>query len=461
MGQVIIKYWYFLFPLLLASYCSVGYAHPDEHFQILEFAQYKLGRTTSDILPWEFHSKIRSALQPGLVYVLVKLWENPFGNINPFYFTFFLRFLSSTLSFLSIILLFRAFKMDLKSFKVYYLLSCSLWFMPYVMVRFSSETWSGIFLGFGIYFLFQENRKKLSLFFAGILFGLAILFRIQIAFSIFGILMWLIFYRHFLLASLCSFGLLFTLLFGFAIDHWFYGEYVSTFYQYYFYNIVKGVANSFGTYGIWYYPLLYLIHLFPLISIPFIFLIGRFIYFQRNHIITWAFIPFLFIHFLIPHKEIRFLYPMFIFIPLIIFYNWDYISRLFIQHYKISRAIIGINFILLFIICLKPADIMVHNIKILSQNGEYKKNIYLPPEVRKYYYNKTLMTFYETFDTIPSKNTRFIFDTYKNNSIKVQNYRLIEDDLFKLIYWQKLGDNFELFQWYSCNRNNICTVPKN
>lgn len=461
MRKVIINYWYVLIPLLLTSYFSVGYAHPDEHFQILEFAQYKLGRIDPDILPWEFHAKIRCALQPSLVYVFVKLWERPFGSINPFYFTFFLRFLSAFLSFISIMLLFRAFKMEFRSFKIYYFLSCSIWFMPYVMVRFSSETWSGIFLGFGIYFLLQENRKKLSLLFAGLLFGLAILFRIQIAFCIFGIIMWVIFYRNFFFASLCTFGLLCALLFGFAIDRWFYGEYVCTIYQYYFYNIVKGVANSFGTYGIWYYPLLYLIHIFPLISIPFIFLIVRFIFYQRKHIITWTIIPFIFIHFLIPHKEIRFLYPIFIFIPLIIFYSWDYISKLSIRHYNLSRTIIGINFILLIIVCLKPADIMVHNISILSRNGEYKKSIYLPLVVRKYYYNKTFMTFYETFDTIPSKNTHFKFDTYKNNSIKVHNYRLIQDDLFKLIYWQKMGDNFELFQWFSCGRNDTYKVPKN
>lgn len=35
----------------VAAWCTIGYHHPDEHFQIWEFANYKLGRISASDLP--------------------------------------------------------------------------------------------------------------------------------------------------------------------------------------------------------------------------------------------------------------------------------------------------------------------------------------------------------------------------------------------------------------------------
>ena len=39
--------------ILVAALRSEGFHHPDEHFQVLEFAGAKLGRTPWSALPWE------------------------------------------------------------------------------------------------------------------------------------------------------------------------------------------------------------------------------------------------------------------------------------------------------------------------------------------------------------------------------------------------------------------------
>src|SRR5919206_4106439 len=57
---------------LVAAYFNAGYYHYDEHFQILEFANYKLGRVPAESLAWEFHEKIRPWFQPAMAYVLIR-----------------------------------------------------------------------------------------------------------------------------------------------------------------------------------------------------------------------------------------------------------------------------------------------------------------------------------------------------------------------------------------------------
>jgi phosphatidylinositol glycan class B len=59
--------------LLILTYFSVGYYHPDEHFQILEFARWKLDPSRSEPLPWEFYHQMRPAIQPVMVVVIHKI----------------------------------------------------------------------------------------------------------------------------------------------------------------------------------------------------------------------------------------------------------------------------------------------------------------------------------------------------------------------------------------------------
>lgn len=75
---------------VMAAYFSVGFHHPDEHFQILEFANYKLGNSPASDLPWEFNAEIRQALPVAIVVCVYRFFEI-FGLENPFFIAFVLR----------------------------------------------------------------------------------------------------------------------------------------------------------------------------------------------------------------------------------------------------------------------------------------------------------------------------------------------------------------------------------
>ena len=91
-------YFISIISLIISSIFSVGFFHPDEHYQILEFANYKLGNISSDKLPWEFHEKIRPTIQPIIALSLIKFLKI-FNIFSPFLATIILRLISSLLCF--------------------------------------------------------------------------------------------------------------------------------------------------------------------------------------------------------------------------------------------------------------------------------------------------------------------------------------------------------------------------
>lgn len=95
---LVTKYhWYFAITVILiyttTAYKSSGFHHPDEHFQIIEFAKYKLGETDANELAWEFDAAIRSAIQPTFCFLVFKALYSL--NINdPYAMAFVLRLIS-------------------------------------------------------------------------------------------------------------------------------------------------------------------------------------------------------------------------------------------------------------------------------------------------------------------------------------------------------------------------------
>src|SRR5690349_17655776 len=58
---------------LVAAWFNDGYLNADEHYQIIEFAQYKLGLQSSAALAWEFPAHMRPALQPWLAALWIQM----------------------------------------------------------------------------------------------------------------------------------------------------------------------------------------------------------------------------------------------------------------------------------------------------------------------------------------------------------------------------------------------------
>ena len=80
-----------------AAWYNVGFLNVDEHYQIIEFAQYKLGYQVASALAWEFPLRMRPALQPWVAANAIRA-HHALGLMSPFTIAFSLRLLSSVLA---------------------------------------------------------------------------------------------------------------------------------------------------------------------------------------------------------------------------------------------------------------------------------------------------------------------------------------------------------------------------
>lgn len=307
---------------IYCAYKSCGYLQEDEHYQIIEFANYKLGTVPAHKLAWEFAAKIRSGLQPLISYLIISGLK--LIGINDGYdITFIHRAITGLFSVYLIHKFISAYKKYIVSAlkEVYLITSFLLWFLPYINIRFSSENLSGLMLICALTFLEKSNlcRRNAATIFTGGVLGLAALFRYQSFICIAGIFFWLLFVKKVKLGKvmLLLVGIVSILLLGIFIDFWLYGTWTLTAVNYFYMNIVKGVASNFGTEPFYQY-LIYILEapglLGILILISFILLT---IYYPKN-LIVWVCYPFLLVHTIIPHKELRFLFPLVNLCPLIL-----------------------------------------------------------------------------------------------------------------------------------------------
>ncbi|MCE7040233.1 hypothetical protein [Dyadobacter sp. CY312] len=343
----------FLFICLLYSvgaYVIAGCIHHDEHFQILEFANYKRGLLDAKYLPWEFEARLRPTLQPTLALMLLNFFDLA-GISDPFDQAFLTRLISSMLFVFSAFRLYRVLEKEFTSpfFKwVYILLSFFLYIFPLTATRFSSENWSSCFYVLAFSYLYPFVRRGDSSpisfkqsFIAGALFGLSFLFRYQTAIMIFGLALWLLIFHFKLFKYWLSMfmGFAFVLVIGFFLDHWFYGEWVSSAWNYFYVNLMEGKAASFGVEPWWWYlSKIDFSKYMIILNGALLLMISFFAFVKFRHPVTWVFFPFLIAHFLIGHKETRFLYPLLVFVPFMVSATLQYLARIT----KSERAIAGV-----------------------------------------------------------------------------------------------------------------------
>jgi phosphatidylinositol glycan class B len=110
---------------------------------------------------------------------------------------------------------------------------------------------------------------------------------------------------------------------GIFTDTWFYGQPVLTSWNYFYINIAKGAASSFGIMDAKnYYQWFLLSSIYPIgILITLSLVITAFKY--RGQLLIWAITPFIVMHFLIPHKELRFLFPIALLLPVLLVQAWQ------------------------------------------------------------------------------------------------------------------------------------------
>ncbi len=333
----------------ITAYFSNGFYHWDEHFQIFEFAQYKLGATDASNLPWEFHSQMRPFLLPALAVFFQSL-------IGDFFITAgVMRFLAMALSFSACYFFYQKTKNEFnqKYFPTYIFLSFFLWFLPYLHVRVSAEMIGGAFfiLGYSLSLKNLKNekneKKTFPFLLSGLLFGIGFWVRFQLGFALLGLAVGLLISKKYLLKEILFMflGFLFAIGINILIDSWGYGEFVFTPWKYLHENIILGKSQDFGVNPVFDY--------FKWILNKPGFPIGLLIYtatfYQiKNHLkhpLTIASLFFLFAHFFVAHKEIRFLFPLLFILP---YFFMNFITKiplkLFVRK-KLAYTFIIINMI--------------------------------------------------------------------------------------------------------------------
>ncbi len=362
-----------LFFHVLAAWFAVGYHHPDEYFQLFEFASWKLGITPAEALQWEFGAQIRPAIQPAFVYRLYKVIGNPVTV------SFLLRLLSAiaafSVAFAFAVLCTKTCRSDRVKRIILYL-TTFLWFMPYIHSHFSSENWSALcfFAALPVLMTVQEGRLKikdtpLPFLLSGILLGLSFVIRFQACFMIFGLLLWMLVYarpglKRFVM--LCA-GMLLSIFTGMLADRWFYGQWISTSFNYFYINVWQGKAATFGVSPWWEYFTLIMQNTIPPFGIAVLAAVLIFFIHYYKHPLTWICMPFLLAHLVTPHKELRFLFPLVNALPVMIGFACN--EEIYIDKYRLikqfltsrfaiacARIYLGINMVLLIGACLKPEN---------------------------------------------------------------------------------------------------------
>jgi GPI mannosyltransferase 3 len=395
---------------ILCAWFSVGFHHADEHFQILELCNYKMGHSPASDLSWEFQQKVRASLLPYIAYGFAKLMDWC-GVYNPFILVFILRLIIGIATWFIVCkfcLLFSSKSMQVNGMikteavsfktpageKLLVLMSLFLWFVPYLNVRFTSENLAGLVLLYGVYIILRKDEKDykpgLSYLLAGLFFGVSFFIRSQMVFAIAGFIAWLFLVRkirlkYFLLllvSSLLASGL------NVLLDYRFYGQAVFTPYNYYYANIILNKAAGFGINPWWYYFYDFLIVAVPPLSLILLCMFITGIAKNLKDPMVWIILPFFIAHCFIGHKELRFLFPViFIFIYLSA-KGFDYFLqkekyRNIHAYFYYTAMVISIP--LLIYRTVAPANVCVNYFKYLYENETEKNMLFFVLTKDEYY----------------------------------------------------------------------------
>jgi len=333
-----------VFVITITAFLSTGFAHPDEHYQILELLNLKTNHwTMPSILNWDYTEKIRPWFQT-YVYYLIK---NILFVDNPFVLSFFIRLFNGLLGIFSAWLILDNFEKNKRDALVLFSL---IWFVPFLLVRTNSES-----LSTSLFFIGAYLYQKKSRFFSGLIWGASFLTRYQMGVVVFCVNIWELYkkrnYKEFVIHSL---AISLAIVIGIGIDYWGYDVINLSFWNYFRENILHSRASGFGTSPFYYY---FFAPIFKGgILIPLAICYGIFKYHKENRVNFWtvSFWSFFIIHSLIPHKEVRFITFNFLLGTLMAL---PYLRELWIGKYrKYIKILIVINFLIMVRTSLFPAN---------------------------------------------------------------------------------------------------------
>ena len=359
--------------ILVAAVRSVGFHNADEHFQALEFAGAKLGRTPWSALPWEYSFRMRPWLQPAL-YTLGARGLTALGIEDPFAWAFAFRLFSGLLAWLGLVGLAvcsgrwlaepSARRLAIRALVLTY-------FVPYLAVRTSAESLSTSCVVLALCLIGLRGNAVgpgLSLL-TGVLLGLACGLRYATAVMVVSILVWLVLIGRAPAMRLgwILLGIASALALALAVDRWGYGEWTLAAWNYAFRNFGENrAALEFGSLP-WYGYLLVLARgpFAPLNLLLAGVLVVAWVRHPR-HLLTWATAPLAIAHCAIAHKELRFLFPIAMLSPLLLALAvkgvpWRRWARV------LAGGVVAFDLVALVALCVLPAQPQVAFLRFVAR----------------------------------------------------------------------------------------------
>ena len=438
------------FSHILASYFSTGWLNADEQSCVLEYVNFKLGYQSDPcFLNTDKDSVnsssliIRSWFQPFIYFVIAKILL--FFNLTNFFsITFILKLLSSLLGFWAIYFFYQATKKYIKDNdikKFYFIFIFLFWFFPLLHARTSAENLSTSFLIIALsYYLINTNKLNiLKLINFGMLLGCAFVFRYNVGVSIAFILFWILFFENNFLSKKISnlifiiFGIIILIFIEQLTNFWgIEGENFITKINFFDLNYIidktpsiqfflYGSGNNFYSSSDWSnhpffgYFYLTLFKYFPPISILVIISLLYTWLFGYQNIIVWATLPYFIIHSLVPHKELRYIYPVLVFAPFFICY--------FLDKTRINKQIK--NFIIKITLVLNFFGLILFT--FTSQTSELKilEKIYFSEIRDVYYINSTNSV--KNYESLNPFNIKNISTNYYFKFNKISYYEKVDN----------------------------------
>jgi phosphatidylinositol glycan class B len=336
---------------LTAVWFSRGYFQYDEHYQVLEFIQWKLGLVSTSDMPWELRERMRPWLHPLLFFPLEWLSLQVL-DWSPFVRTAFHR---AGVAGLALFVIARRTRRQSKLLPLY----ASLFFFPFIDVRISSEVIGGWL--FALAYALDHDRGPEAAprwsFGAGVLFGLAAVIRFQVFVLVFGLLLFHLRHRQLQRCLWLGFGILFALALGTLCDLWGYGELTCVAWNYFNQNILLGKSLRWGSGASpWYWYFGALIEKTYYVPGGVLLAALGWQWLRRPlSKLTFISLPFVLLHFVVAHKELRFLFSLAPFAPDLVWGLWQALRARRAARY-LAVAFIVFNLILLVPAGLHDAD---------------------------------------------------------------------------------------------------------
>jgi len=434
---------------LLFCITSIGAYHTDQHFQIIEFATWKMGEPSGVPYVWEFTNHVRPTIQIWMFH----LWHaasNFIGLNNPYLELTLLRIVTGLIMFLS----FNAITIYYLRNKEKYVLHIALlllnfsWFLPYTRTLFSSEMVSALF--FFVAAWWYDSRKDRSpgfffVFLVGLLMAMAFYFRFQTGFFLAGFGIWLLLEKKYGDIIPLGLGFLAGVLINIGLDYQFYDHFVFTPYEYFAVNIFENRAASFGTSS----PLSYigvLLALTPVIPVSLFlyYYAGKSLKKNYRELLFLCFLFFFIGHSLVGHKEERFMFPVLNVIPIMLAWGLPYFRDYYQRCKKWIRVFL--QTIIILSIFLNTALLILLMLNPYSQTPVFMNKLYKKfwEESRNIEINVLDRSPFETPSKIPF---RFYEKNFRHKIIKLQkidSIRSLKGNSYFTATYDQLQDHRQL-----------------